>query len=179
MHFPGRSRWRQVASAATLALVLASCAVEQNAPQDTFKPESEEARRIHSLATPVFAIAIAVGVFVYALLAFCIIKFRRRDEDHVPVQVHGNGKLEAVWGVIPALVLIVIGFFSVPQIFKQAENPKDAYNITVIGHQWWWEYQYPQIGETRQEPTLVSIDDPNDLTKAKEENRARSCSARS
>ena len=171
MHFPGRSRWRQVASAATLALVLASCAVEQNAPQDTFKPESAEARRIHSLAVPVFAIAIGVGIFVYALLAICVIKFRRRDDDHVPVQVHGNGKLEALWGVIPALMLIVVGFFSVPQIFKQAEDPKDAYNITVIGHQWWWEYQYPQVGETRMNPSLVSIQDPNDLAKAKEENR--------
>jgi cytochrome c oxidase subunit II len=171
VHFPGRSRWRQVASAATLAVVLASCAVEQHAPQDTFKPESDSARRITRLATPVFAIAIGVGVFVYALLAWCIIKYRRRDDDHVPVQVHGNGKLEAMWGLIPALVLVVVGLFSVPQIFHQAREPKDAYNITVIGHQWWWEYQYPQIGQTKMSPKLVSIPDPLDIDKAKKEGR--------
>ena len=171
MHFPGRSRWRQVASAATLALVLASCAVERNAPQDTFRPESDSARRITRLANPVFAAAIVVGIFVYALLAWCILKYRRRDDDHIPVQVHGNGKLEALWGFIPALVLVVVGVFSVPEIFHQSEEPKDAYNITVIGHQWWWEYQYPQVGESKMSPTLVSIDDPSDIDKAKEEGR--------
>lgn len=167
MHFPGRSRCQQVASAAILALFLTSCAVQKNAPQDTFKPEGPAARRITRLAVPVFATAIIVGIFVYALLAWCMVKYRRKGDDHVPVQVHGNGKLEALWGLIPALVLVVVGVASVPEIFKQASEPKDAYNITVIGHQWWWEYQYPQVGETKMTPTLVSIDDPNDIDKAK------------
>lgn len=172
MHFPGRSRWRQVASAATLAVFLASCAVEQHAPQDTFKPESESARRITRLAVPVFWAAIAVGVFVYGLLMWCIVKYRRRDENHVPTQVHGNGKLEAAWGIIPALLLVVVGSFAVPEIFRQSNEPKDPYNITVIGHQWWWEYQYPQVGESKMSPRLETIEDPLDIDKAKEEGRS-------
>ena len=173
MHFPGRlrTRLRQVASAAALVFILASCAVEQNAPQDTFKPESESARRITRLATPVFWIAVGVGVFVYVLLAICIVKYRRRDDDHVPVQVHGNTKLEALWGFIPAVMLVVVGSFAIPEIFHQSEEPDNAYNITVIGHQWWWEYQYPQIGESTMNPKLVTIEDPNDIEKAKEEGR--------
>jgi cytochrome c oxidase subunit II len=171
VHFPGRFRWRQIASTAILAITLSSCALQSNAPQDTFEPESKAARRITQLATPVFAIAIGVGIFVYALLAFCIIKYKRRDEDHIPKQVHGNGKLEFFWGAVPGLALLVVGIYSVPQIFQQAAEPKDPYNITVIGHQWWWEYQYPQVGQTKMTPRLVSIDDPNDIDKAEAEHR--------
>jgi cytochrome c oxidase subunit II len=166
------NRMRHRIAAATLvgsSLLLGACA--RNAPQDTFAPEGPAARRISSLAKPVFAISIAVGVFVYALVAICIVKYRRKGDDHVPVQVHGNTKLELFWGAVPALILAVVGVFSVGEIFAQAEEPEDALQITVIGHQWWWEFQYPVPGSEKMDPKLQVIDDPTDAEAAKEEGR--------
>lgn len=170
MHLLRRFRRLLLAPLAFSALVLSGCA--KDAPQDTFAPESPAARDIEKLARPVFILSVAVGVFVYALLAICVVKFRRKSEDHVPKQVHGNVAAELTWTAIPAAILIFVGFFSVGAIQKQAEEPEDAYNITVIGHQWWWEYHYPQVGESKLSPVLKTIDDPADAILAKEEGRA-------
>jgi cytochrome c oxidase subunit II len=156
-----------VAIAATA--VLSSCA--SDAPQDTFKPDSPATRRITRLAWPVFTISVLVGLLVYGLVLYCIIKFRRKSDDHVPKQVHGNTKLELFWGAVPAVILAVVGVFSVGEIFNQAAEPKNALNITVIGHQWWWEYQYPMPGTETMHPSLKKVADPLDIDNAKEEGR--------
>ncbi len=169
---PNATRTRRplgIVSALALSGFLSACATK--APQDTFEPEGPAGRNITRLARPVFAISIGVGILVYALVVFCIIKYRRKSDDHVPVQVHGNTKLELFWGALPALLLAVVGVFSVGQIFKQAEEPKDALNITVIGHQWWWEYQYPMPGTAKMNPTLERVKDPADKEAAAKEGR--------
>jgi cytochrome c oxidase subunit II len=165
-----RSRYSLALLTTSLMLVLSSCATSKD-PQDTFSPEGPYARSIKKLASPVFFIALGIGVFVYALVLFCAAKFRRIDDDHVPKQVHGNTAAELTWTAIPALILAVVGVFSVGAIFDQADDPKDAMNITVIGHQWWWEYHYPQIGEEKLTPRLVTKADPLDIDAAKEEGR--------
>jgi cytochrome c oxidase subunit II len=165
-----RSRLSLAFLSTTLMLVLSSCATSKD-PQDTFSPEGPYARSIKKLASPVFFIALGVGVFVYALVLYCAAKFRRIDDDHVPKQVHGNAAAELTWTAIPAITLAVVGVFSVGAIFEQAEEPKDAMNITVIGHQWWWEYHYPQVGEEKLSPRLVTKADPLDIEAAKEEGR--------
>jgi cytochrome c oxidase subunit II len=168
--FRRSSRLFSVAGLTTASLFLSSCI--KDAPQDTFSPDGPSARRVFGLAKPVFIIAGIVGVGVYAVIALCIVKFRRRDDLHVPVQVHGNTKLELLWGAIPAVLLAVVGVFSVGEIFKQAEVPKDAINVTVIGHQWWWEYHYAPVGQSQLDPKLVTIDDPADLDAAELAGRA-------
>ncbi len=164
MGFRRSSRLLAVAGLTSATLFLSSCI--KDAPQDTFAPEGPSTRRVFNLARPVFIIAGIVGFAVYAVIAVCIVKFRRRDDLHVPVQVHGNTKLELLWGAIPAVLLAVVGVFSVGEIFKQAAVPKDAINITVIGHQWWWEYHYAPVGQSKLEPKLVTIDDPADIDAA-------------
>ena len=165
-----RSRLSLAFLTTTLLFALSSCTASKD-PQDSFAPEGPYARSIKRLAEPVFIIAVGVGIFVYLLVFFCAAKFRRRDEDHVPKQVHGNTAAELTWTAIPALTLAVVGVFSVGAVFEHAEDPKGAMNITVIGHQWWWEYQYPQIGETTLQPRLVTKADPLDIDAAKEEGR--------
>jgi cytochrome c oxidase subunit II len=134
-------------------LLLSSCA--SNAPQDTLKPGGPISKSIQSLANPVFYIAIGIGIGVYILVLGASFKFRRRSEDDVPKQVHGNTAMEIGWTVVPAALLAVFGFLSVGKIFDLAEEPKDAYEIAVIGHQWWWEYRYPVVGETKLNATIV------------------------
>ena len=83
--------------------------------------------------------------------------FRRRhsrlDVDQVPQtpwaagaeHVHGNTTLEIAWTVIPLVILILIAIPTVRTIFKtQAVARSDALQVEVIGHQWWWEFRYPQ-----------------------------------
>lgn len=151
-----------------LGLLLSAC---QKHPQSTIDVEGPQARSINSLAIPVLLIAAAIGVFVYALIFFCIVRYRRKGEDHVPKQIHGNTKGEIAWTAAPAVLLAVVGVLSVGKIFQIAESPKDALDITVVGHRWWWEYQYPQPGQTRMTPQLTTGDDPLDVDAAKEEGR--------
>jgi cytochrome c oxidase subunit II len=163
-------RFSPVALGALTSLLLTGC--NSKDPQDTFSPESPIARDIYNLAVPVFLIAAAMGIFVFALIFICAVKFRRKSEDHVPKQVHGNTAMEIGWTAAPALLLAVIGVFSVGAIFDQANDPKDSINITVAGHQWWWEFHYPVAGQEKLQTSLETVDNPLDLDAAKEAGRA-------
>src|SRR5205823_12304560 len=79
---------------------------------------------------------------------FAIIRFRRRRADEMPAQVHGNTRLEITWTVLPSLILLVIAVPSMQTIFASDAPPPTATNllhVRVIGHQWWWEFQYPEL----------------------------------
>ncbi len=84
-------------------------------------------------------------MFVEGILVYTLIKFRQRPGQPAPEHVHGNTTLEIAWTVIPLLVLIVIAIPTIQTIFKtQATARADALQVEVIGHQWWWEFRYPQ-----------------------------------
>jgi cytochrome c oxidase subunit 2 len=110
-------------------------------------PQSEEARQIDGLWILVLVAMTIILVLVMAALVVSLIRFRDRgDEDEQePKQVHGNTKLEIVWTIIPAVVLAVIAVPTVRTLFELNEEPVDALQVTVIGHQWWWEFRYPDI----------------------------------
>lgn len=145
---PPRRDWRRFASvclAAVLsAVLLASCA--KNAPQSTLKPKGPSARTIDHLIDPVFIVAGIVFVLVESLVVIAVIKFRHREGAPEPVQIHGNTRLELTWTLIPALILLVIAVPTIRTIFSLAQKPKNAVNVTVIGHQFWWEYRYDDYG---------------------------------
>lgn len=138
-----RSARRAVLAVAAL-LLLVSCS--PNAPQDTLKPKGPVARDIDHLITPVFIIAAIVFVLVQGLILYTTIKFRHRDDAPEPVQIHGNTRLELTWTLIPAFILLAISVPTIATIFKLARKPKDAVNVTVIGHQFWWEFRYTDYG---------------------------------
>jgi cytochrome c oxidase subunit 2 len=89
------------------------------------------------------------GIFVVVelLLLYALIRFRRRKGDSiVPSQVHGFTALEIGWTLIPAAILFFIAIPTVRAIFLvQGPPPNTPLEITVIGHQWWWEFQYPEL----------------------------------
>lgn len=129
------------ALAGAALLLLAACA--KDAPQDALAPDGPLARQSDALFRPVFWIAAGVFFFVEGLIVFAIVKFRDRGQAGEPEQVHGNTKLELTWTIIPALILFGVAIPTVATIFDQA--PKHSANevrIKVVGHQWWWEYQY-------------------------------------
>jgi cytochrome c oxidase subunit 2 len=124
-------------------LALAGCA--SDAPLDTFKPEGPEAQKIQDLAVPVFLVAGVVFVLVLGGILWLSLKFRDRshgEDETEPRQTHGVIPLEIGWTIVPALIIAVIAPFTVATIFSLADEPDDAISVTVIGQQWWWEYQY-------------------------------------
>jgi cytochrome c oxidase subunit 2 len=128
---------------AVVAIFLASCA--SNAPQDSLDPAGPYARQIDALFRPVFWIATAVFVLVEGLIVVAVIRFRQRgeDDDRVPEQVHGNRRLEIMWTIAPAVLLAVIAVPTIATIFSLAARPAGALDVRVIGHQFWFEVQYP------------------------------------
>ena len=145
-----------------LLLVLAACA--QNAPQDTLEPKGPAARQIDNLINPVFWIAGVVFVLVQGLAIYAVIKYRHRDDAPEPVQVHGNTKLELTWTIIPALILLGISVPTIITIFDLSRTPKNAVNVTVIGHQFWWEYRYDDFGIVTANELYMPTDRPVAIT---------------
>ncbi len=153
MPFPSRPR-RQVAVALTVAavlavpLLLAACDVKSY-PNSTFLPHSEFGKAIDDLWNLLLQLGTLVFVFVEGLLVYTIIKYRHRPGAAPPRHVHGNTTLEIMWTVIPAVILVFIAVPTVKTIFKtESRASADALQVEVYGHQWWWEFRYPQYGVT-------------------------------
>jgi cytochrome c oxidase subunit 2 len=90
-----------------------------------------------------------VFVFVEAILLYVLFRYRRRSDTDRPEHVHGNTTLEILWTAIPALILAFIAVPTVRAIFKtQAKAKAEALQVEVVGHQWWWEFRYPQYKVT-------------------------------
>ena len=117
-------------------------------PQTTIATETIQNQNIMDLYSLVTYFAI--GVFIAVAIPFFIIVFKFRakpGDDELPEQVHGNVKLEIIWTIIPIVILLILGYPSTKAIWKRFEPaPDDALVIRVVGHQWWWEFQYPEDG---------------------------------
>lgn len=140
-----RRRWSTLAGAGLL-LALTACA--ENAPQDTMEPAGPVSRTILRLSEPVFLIAGIFLVLVPALVIYCVVRFRDKPGRPEPEQIHGNTKLEVGWTLIPALILFAIAIPTIKTIFDLSNTPDDALKVTVVGHQFWWEYRYDDLGIT-------------------------------
>ncbi len=143
---------------AALAMAAAGCAADSDAPQDIFRAEGPNAQKIANLNF-VYWMAAAVALIVFLVVAFVVWKFRdRKDADApLPKQMHGNSRLEIMWTAAPALLLAVIAVPTVITILQLAERqPAGSLEITVIGQQWWWEYNYPQIKASDGQPIVTS-----------------------
>jgi cytochrome c oxidase subunit 2 len=126
-----------------LALALAGCSPERY-PQTALLPISDFARIGDSVQDQTFYWALGVFILVEGALIYSIFRFRGRPEDPEPSQIHGNTTIEIIWTLIPALILAAIAVPTVKGIFETNRTPQDAMPIEVIGHQWWWEFRYPE-----------------------------------
>lgn len=125
-------------------MLLAACS--SDLPQSSLNPKSEQARQIDSLWIMVLVAMTVIFVLVMIALVISLIRFRDRGgEEKEPRQIHGNTRLEIVWTIIPAVVLAVIAVPTVRTLFELNEEPTDALQVSVTGHQWWWEFRYPDL----------------------------------
>lgn len=144
---PLRQRLKRLFALVGTTLLLTSCAFVENpdAPLTTFDPAGPNARQIDGLFWMVFWIATVVFFLVMGALVLILVVFRDKgkDDDPEPVQLHGSARLEVLWTVIPALILAAISVPTVSSIFDLTGCDSDSMRVEVTGHQWWFEFHYP------------------------------------
>jgi cytochrome c oxidase subunit 2 len=92
---------------------------------------------------------VVVSILVEGALLYAAIRYRRRPGQPLPRQTHGNTLLEITWTIIPTILILGLGIWSVTTLFKLDKPPASAdaniLEVTVTGHQWWWEFEYPDV----------------------------------
>ena len=116
-------------------------------PTTIFSPASSPAQMIFDLSLLVYAVCTVIFLVVSALLAYTLLKYRKRkgDEGREPAQIFGSKQIELAWTIIPVLIVVVL-FLATARVIVSTQHPKlppGAVVVTVIGHQFWWEYRYP------------------------------------
>ncbi|WP_416236755.1 cytochrome c oxidase subunit II [Yoonia sp. 67] len=144
----------------SLGLIMAGSSVmaQQNVGQDLeivgqpvngamgFQPAATElSRDVHWLDNMLLLIITVITLFVTALLAWCIIRYNAKRNPNPATFTH-NSPLEIAWTVVPIVILVFIGAFSLPVLFKQQEIPEADITIKVTGFQWYWGYEYVDEG---------------------------------
>ncbi|CAH1207988.1 Cytochrome c oxidase subunit 2 [Paenibacillus plantiphilus] len=144
---------------AGMVLLLSACG---RADLSTLRPQGPVAEEQFGLMTWSIIIMALVVVVVFVLAAYVIIRFRRRPGDKtIPVQVEGSHKLEIIWTVIPIILLVILGVPTIQSVFglaKDYTNDPDAIQVKVTAHQYWWEFEYPNLGVKTAQELLIPDD---------------------
>jgi len=116
-------------------------------PMSTVLTKSDFGRATDQIYGLIAWITLGIFVIVVGLLVYALVRFRERRPGELPRQIRGHSLLEIGWTIAPALVLLVIAIPTIQTIFRTqpAVEPEGALEVTVRGHQWWWEFSYPAL----------------------------------
>jgi cytochrome c oxidase subunit 2 len=151
--------------AAFVGLLANARQASAGSPTSIFDPAATPAHSIFSLSMLVLSVTLVIFLVVAGLLLYALIRFRQRSTDsgQEPAQVYGSNQIELSWTVIPILIVVML-FLSTTRVILETEakpKPENALNVTVIGHQFWWEYRYPKLGVVTANELHIPISDPN------------------
>lgn len=142
MHLTRRLSRRALLALPLLVIAAAAC----SAPQTTTDPQSDFADTVQNVYLIVTILAAIVFVVVMVLVLVIAVAFRERPGREAR-QFDGNTRLEVVWTIIPVAIVTII---AVPTFFAIADTtdppPENAITIEVTGHQWWFEFDYLDLG---------------------------------
>ena len=146
--------------------LLASCLAQSApvSPTNIFAPASTPADSIFHLSRLVLGITAGIFIIVFSLLVYVVVRFRSHESIQVrePAQVYGSNRVELAWTVIPCLIVIVL-FLATARVvhgIQDARRPPGTIEVTVIGHQFWWEFRYPNFGAVTANELHVPVSDP-------------------
>jgi cytochrome c oxidase subunit 2 len=157
--------------AGTILLLVCSLTVWASGPTGSsshgtniFAPVSTPAKSIADLSIFVLVITGTIFVIVFGLLVYSVVKFRGRtmDAGREPAQVYGSTQIELAWTIIPILIVVVL-FLATARVIHAVEDvPVSAgsLEVTVIGHQYWWEFRYPKLGIVTANELHIPVSDP-------------------
>jgi len=119
-----------------------SGAIGKPIPRGTgFQPAATDlARDLQGLDYLILVIITIICIFVVGLLVYAIMRFNSRANPN-PARFTHNTPLEVAWTIVPIFILVLIGAFSLPVLFKQQEIPEGDITIKAIGNQWYWTYE--------------------------------------
>ena len=152
-----------VVSALLLVAVGPAFAQEGTPPQQpsALTPAGPNSEAIANVFTIVLVMATVVFVVVEGLIVYSALRFRRKAKDSSePVQVHGNTKAEIAWTILPALIVVTLFVLALQTLQTLDTKPAAAaeqMTVKVIGHRFWWEYQYPDLGITTATDLVIPI----------------------
>jgi len=164
---------RQVSQVVAVLLFAATTSLAQPPaespwPTNIFAPESTPAHEIFDVTMFVLGICALIFIVVFGLLLYSAVKFRQRPDDdgREPPQIYGSNPLELSWTVIPVLIVLVFFLANARVIHsvQDARRPPGAIEVTAVGHQFWWEYRYPQYGVVVANELHVPVSNPPDST---------------
>jgi cytochrome c oxidase subunit 2 len=137
-----------------LCLLAAGCIGDTDTPQNTLAPEGEVARKQRDLFMWAMWPALVVMILVLGGIVVMVLRFRRRKDDPIPKQTHGNMPLEIAWTIVPTL--IIVGFVGIPMtpvLFELGRDPKpEAFPVNVMGERFSWFFEYPEILDGEGQP---------------------------
>jgi len=138
------------------------------APPSMLRPVSTPAHEISTLAIFVLGVTTAIFVIVSGLLTYSVIRFRSRrpDDGSEPPQIYGSGPVEVAWTAVPVLIVFVLILVTARSIYsvQAVRRPPHALAVRVVGHPWWWEFEYPDLGVVTANELHVPVNDPRDPT---------------
>jgi cytochrome c oxidase subunit 2 len=134
-------------------------------PGPPWAPLAPQSSEMHEISNLFWIMAIISGVVLAAvvfMLVYSIVNFTGKEGDPEPRQIFGNRQVEILWTIIPTLILLFAFGATVKAIHDiNSAGTGKVLQIRAIGHQWWWEFQYPSLGiETANEvhvPTGTQI----------------------
>jgi cytochrome c oxidase subunit 2 len=137
-------------------------------PTNIFAPASTPAKSIIGLSLFVLAVTGAIFLVVFTLLLYSVVKFRKRknDDGREPPQVYGSNQVELAWTIIPILIVVAL-FMATARVIAVVQKTSplgNALTVTVIGHQFWWEYRYPELGVVTANELHLPVSDPGHPT---------------
>ncbi len=134
--------------AIALALVLGSHAHAV----ELLDPAGPNAAMIAGVFWMVVAICSVIFASVACTIVYFVVRFRERidDGENEPPQIYGSEPMEVAWTLAPAMIVMILGLVTVRSILELRTIPHgdDSERVRVVGHQWWWEFDYPQYGFT-------------------------------
>ena len=162
----GMTKYKQIVSRLFYTVLLAAASLQtgpsfaQSGPQPwqmNFRPSAtpvmDDIVDFHNL---LLVIEVLIVLFVLGLMVYICVKFNAKANP-VPSKTTHNSFLEVVWTVIPIIILIVITVPSVKLLVFMDKAPKDKVEMTlkVIGHQWYWSYEYPDAGNLAFDSNII------------------------
>lgn len=146
--------WVHIKFALALMCIIAGGHIEpvfgSDGVTNIFSPLSQPAQEIKETSYLVLVICAVIFLVVGGLLLYAIVRYRHRagDELSEPPQVYGSNQIELAWTVLPILIVFVLILVTSRTIadIQNRKPPPGSIQATVVGHQWWWEIRYPELG---------------------------------
>jgi len=114
--------------------------------------------RIHEFNNMLMVIQLLIVVFVLGVLGYVIFRFNAK-RNPVPSKTTHNTLLEIVWTAVPIVILVIIAIPSMKLLYYSDKTEDYEMTLKVVGHQWYWSYEYPDQGDFTFDSILVPAED--------------------